>query len=413
MKTSSILSVLSGLAIAVLVTDPNPPPAHVSHLTRSWGARHSPHKTSLSYPYGSHYFYTNINIGTQSFTVVADLGSSNLWVPASGFRCLEIPCGVQATYNIDSSFSNITDETFVASYGAGLVLGITGFETITVAGLTVQKQQIGVPEIVSYQAYDQSSGIIGLAFPGITSFFEGTKLTADILHPKLQQPSSSIINTIFEVDKLTAPILSLALSRDTSNTSYGGVLAIGGTPNFKSPTVNASSAFARVPIEYDPTLAGKQYGHYLFNYSSVSYTNGTTTGHNDTSIQVVADSGAPTISLPAHLAKEINAMFDPPAELVDGAYIVGCDAKAPRVSFEIGGHDFSIYPPDLIYHAISNTTAKADSGYAVHCASAVQADSSGSGGFSILGEPFLKNVLGVFDWGSHEIRWHAREHYES
>lgn len=169
--------------------------------------------------------------------------------------------------------------------------------------------------------------------------------------------------------------------------------------------MNASSAFARVPIEYDPTLAGKQYGHYLFNYSSVSYTNGTTTGHNDTSIQVVADSGAPTISLPAHLAKEINAMFDPPAELVDGAYIVGCDAKAPRVSFEIGGHDFSIYPPDLIYHAISNTTAKADSGYAVHCASAVQADSSGSGGFSILGEPFLKNVLGVFDWGSHEIRF--------
>jgi hypothetical protein len=39
----------------------------------------------------------------------------------------------------------------------------------------------------------------------------------------------SIIDTIFEIQNLTALIFTLALSRDESNNSYGGVIAIGGS----------------------------------------------------------------------------------------------------------------------------------------------------------------------------------------
>jgi hypothetical protein len=59
----------------------------------------------------------------------------------------------------------------------------------------------------------------------------------------------SIIDTIFEIQNLTGPMFTLALSRDESNDSYGGVIAIGGVPSFTNPTINASSSFVSTPIE--------------------------------------------------------------------------------------------------------------------------------------------------------------------
>ena len=248
---------------------------------------------------------------------------------------------------------------------------------------------------------------MGLAFPGITAAYAGSNLSAATNSNKVFY--SSMINTIFEVDNLTAPLLSLALSRDTSGSGYGGVLALGGVIDRKAPTVNASSDFASVPIELDPTLESlyglQAYGHYCFNISGITYSNGTAAGSNQTSIRLVADSGAPTCSLPRAIADRINAMWDPPAALIDGAYIVECNATAPLVTVTIGSGEFPIYPPDLIVAYLSNETAQANSSYEIaSCLSGIQRASAGSGDQYILGEPFLKNVLGVFDWGNHEIR---------
>ena len=149
MKSVQLSSFLCGLAAAVPLAEPKPSITHISHMRRSCGPRPSPlHSVSLTYPYGARYFYTDISIGGQPFTVSVDLGSSDLWVASSGFKCVAPPCGVEATFNIDSTFTNITDEIFLAPYGAGVVSGITGFETVLVAGLTVPKQQIGVVDTV-------------------------------------------------------------------------------------------------------------------------------------------------------------------------------------------------------------------------------------------------------------------------
>jgi len=59
----------------------------------------------------------------------------------------------------------------------------------------------------------------------------------------------SIIDTIFEIQNLTGSMFTLALSRDGSNNSYGGVIATGGAPGLTDPTINASSSFVSTLIE--------------------------------------------------------------------------------------------------------------------------------------------------------------------
>ena len=108
---------------------------------------------------------------------------------------------------------------------------------------------------------------MGLVFPAITSFFAGSNLSANTKPNKVA--SSSIVSTIFEIENLTAPVISLALSRDALGSGYGGSLALGGVIDLKTPTVNASSDFACVPIEFDPDIESgfglQEYGHYYFN----------------------------------------------------------------------------------------------------------------------------------------------------
>lgn len=81
-------------------------------------------------------FVTDIQFGTQSFKVDVDTGSSDTWVPQTGFTCVNetddstldgSACGFGATYNIDDTFTQIQDENFKASYNDGeTVIGIVG-----------------------------------------------------------------------------------------------------------------------------------------------------------------------------------------------------------------------------------------------------------------------------------------------
>ena len=93
--------------------------------------------------------------------MVLDLGSSDIFVPVTGFKCAAEPCGYQATLDIDDTFTQIPDENFLASYGVGTVPGITGYDSVTIAGVTVPKQQIGLPDIVSNRSLEHISSDIG------------------------------------------------------------------------------------------------------------------------------------------------------------------------------------------------------------------------------------------------------------
>ncbi|KAL6458910.1 hypothetical protein MHYP_G00323820 [Metynnis hypsauchen] len=78
-------------------------------------------------------YYGVISIGTppQSFTVLMDTGSSNLWVPP-------VYCSSQACLNHDrlnpqnSSTFQSTSEALSIAYGTGSMTSVLGYDTVTV-----------------------------------------------------------------------------------------------------------------------------------------------------------------------------------------------------------------------------------------------------------------------------------------
>lgn len=55
--------------------------------------------------------------------------------------------------------------------------GIVGTEKVTVAGITVENQEIAVVDLAAWSGNNLSSGLIGLAFASLTSAFAGTDPT--------------------------------------------------------------------------------------------------------------------------------------------------------------------------------------------------------------------------------------------
>jgi saccharopepsin len=90
--------------------------------------------TRLSRPYSS-----EITLGTppQTFKVVLDTGSSNLWVPST--HCSSIACFLHAKYDSSQSSTYKANGTeFKIQYGSGSLEGIISQDVMTIGDLTVR-----------------------------------------------------------------------------------------------------------------------------------------------------------------------------------------------------------------------------------------------------------------------------------
>ncbi|NXI36000.1 PEPA protein, partial [Galbula dea] len=122
--------------------------------------------------YMNNEYYGTISIGTpgQTFTVMFDTGSSNLWVPS--VYCSSQACSNHNLFNpADSSTFISTNDSVSISYGTGSMTGVLGYDTVTVADIQVTNQIFGLTETEpgDFFYYCPFDGILGLAFPSISS----------------------------------------------------------------------------------------------------------------------------------------------------------------------------------------------------------------------------------------------------
>lgn len=212
-------------------------------------------------------FLTPISFGSENFLVVVDTGSSDTWLVRRGFACIsatngmregQAECAFGHQYTESSTFTQILGENFNVSYGDGEFLrGIVGYEQVCLGNVTVPLQEVGVVDYAAWEGDGESSGILGLAYPSLTSAWDGSEQNAG--DDSVQEEYLPVFTNMVIQGLIEEPIFSLAIERDENS---GGILTLGGLPD-----VAYADEFAVVPIEELQAENGsdEEYSFYAIN----------------------------------------------------------------------------------------------------------------------------------------------------
>lgn len=365
-------------------------------------------------------FDVEVTFGNQSFLLQLDTGSSDTWVVQTGYECFNATDNTQqlpqqactyanTTYNISNTFEPIPNQTFGVQYGVGIAIGMLGYEEVTLGGITIQQQEVGIVNKATNPGDGMNSGIVGFGYPALTSAHAGTTVGNDSTSLLLNRIRYDPLFTNMYKQGLVDPYFSLAIDRLPQNASSGpgGYLGLGSLP-----PVAHNSNFAKAPVEITDTIPAsftngtKEITEWTLTVDSITYGGAQSLHTNSTPFQAVVDSGNAFNILPLDMANAVNQAFRPPAAtntsaqigLGQGTYVVDCDAVPPTFGVAIGGHTFYHNGQDLILPYGSNT-----------CISAIGAVVPTAGiSLAFLGDAFLKNVVAVFDFGNNEMRFAAR-----
>ncbi|KAJ7088254.1 acid protease [Mycena epipterygia] len=367
-----------------------------------------------------HEYIADVTIGGQLFKLQVDTGSSDTWVAKKGFSCVDPgtgapeplqTCAFGPTFDPSKSktFQSFPNVIFDITYGDGtFVHGPVGFDTVSIGGLSVTKQEIGVPNVAATFEDGVTSGILGLAFPALTSVFNTTDPTK-VSFPENQLPYNPFFFSAIAQNKVKNPYFSVALNRP----SFAAQLKDGDDPNLGYLAfggivpVPVSKTAVTVPlVEYlVGTNPNPQYVFYGVHVDAYTFPGSTSLS---TAIVAIVDTGTTLNLVPDNVAAAFNAQFKPKAQLdpESGLFIVNCNAKAPAFSVTIGGKVFTVDPRDLILPAGTD-----DKGNLL-CISGV----TGNGpnvdtSIFVLGDVFLHNVVTTFAPTQHEVTITQRSPY--
>jgi len=229
-------------------------------------------------------YYGEIAIGTppQSFKVVFDTGSSNLWVPSQKCSWVDLPCDFHARYDSSKSKTYQPNGTkFSIQYGSGSLSGFLSKDTVQVGGLTVTDQTFAEatsePGLTFLVA--RFDGILGLAFDSIS---------VDFVTP--------VWYNILQQNLVSQPLFGVWLNRNMSDPN-GGELTLGGT----------DASHYTGAINYVP-LAGEDYWRFTMADLQV---NGKSMGFcGSAGCPAIADTGTSLLAGPTKMVTQINAMLN-------------------------------------------------------------------------------------------------------
>lgn len=116
-------------------------------------------------------YFIEVSIGTpkQTFKMVPDTGSSNLWVYSK--KCHAIPCFTHPLFDSTKSSTFEDDGTkFDITYGSGMIRGVLAYDVASI-GTDIEAKHMGFGLISSAVGLaftmSQMSGIIGLGYDAI------------------------------------------------------------------------------------------------------------------------------------------------------------------------------------------------------------------------------------------------------
>ncbi|KAJ6450922.1 acid protease [Mycena sanguinolenta] len=370
-------------------------------------------------------YLTNVTIGGQKFSLSVDTGSSDTWVIQQGFSCFDLDGNPQsedvcafgsAGFNPNASrtFTPFPGVSFNITYTDGEALLVpVGVDTVTIGGLSVEKQVVPIPIHASYLGDGINSGLIvrrkiplNSSFPMLNTY-------------RVSSAANQIIYSPFflsevEQKKVENPYFSIALDRGSfeqeENDTFDpnlGFLSFGGiapVPVLKNSVTVPIQGFSTT------TAANGLPGSNLFFYTVEveSYTfpgsDQVVTMNNNT----VLGTGTTVNYFPSPVAAAYAAQFSPPAveDPDTGLYTVACNATVPDFGVTIAGKTFPIDKRDQII-----PTGKDANNNTVCITGTQDGGADQAGAVFILGDVFLHNVVATFNPVDGEVTLTQRVPY--
>ncbi|XP_075698966.1 pepsin A-like [Rhinoderma darwinii] len=307
-------------------------------------------------------YFGTISIGTppQSFTVIFDTGSSNLWVPS--VACSSPACTNHHMFNPqESSTFQATNTPLSIQYGTGSMTGYLGYDTVQVGNIQVTNQIFGLSETEpgSFLYYSPFDGILGLAFPSLAS-----------------AQATPVFDNMWSQGLIPQDLFSVYLS---SQGQSGSFVLFGGVD-----TSYYSGSLTWVPLTAET--------YWQITVDSISI-NGQVIACSG-SCQAIVDTGTSLLAGPsspiANIQYYIGATQDS-----NGEYVINCNniSNMPTVVITINGVQFPL--PASAYVRQNQQS----------CTSGFQSMDlpTSSGDLWILGDVFIRENYVVFDRANNYV----------
>ncbi|KAM6972641.1 gastricsin-like [Aplochiton taeniatus] len=313
-------------------------------------------------------YYGAITIGTppQSFQVLFDTGSSNLWVDS--IYCNTASCNAHNKFNPQqSSTFSANGQTFYLPYGTGSLYGVFGYDTVNVAGIYVTHQEIGMSTNEPGQTFEVAvfDGIMGMAYPSLASGGE-----------------TPMMDNIFSLGLLQANIFAFYLTRGATE---GSELSLGVVDTSKYQgqlywTPVTSETYWQIGVQ-----------SFLIN--------GQETGWCSQGCQSIVDTGTSMLTAPqgvlASLMQSIGAQQNQ-----YGNYMVDCSQinNLPTLTFVVSGNNFPLPPSAYIIQNNENGN--------LYCSVGIiptYLPSQNGQPLWIMGDVFLREYYSVYDRSNNQV----------
>ncbi|XP_066499999.1 gastricsin-like [Hoplias malabaricus] len=315
--------------------------------------------------YADNTYYGVISVGTppQSFQVLFDTGSSNLWVDS--VYCNTQACTSHTQFNPQqSSTYQSTSQTFYLPYGAGSLNGVFGYDTVTLSGITITGQEIGLSTNEPGQNFVVApfDGILGLAYPYIAAGGQ-----------------TPLMDTMMQQGLLQENLFAVYLS---ANAASGSEVMFGGV----------DQNMYQGQIYWTPVTAETYWQIGIQEFSIGGQETGLCSQYGG--CQAIVDTGTSTLTAPqsflSNLMNSIGAQQNS-----YGQYVVNCQGNNfPTLTFTISGVNFPLSPSAYIVE---------ENGYCVVNIGPTYLPAQNNQPLWIFGDVFLREYYSVYDRANNQL----------
>ncbi|KAH8819655.1 putative vacuolar protease A [Xylogone sp. PMI_703] len=309
-------------------------------------------------------YFSEITIGTppQSFKVVLDTGSSNLWVPSS--ECGSIACYLHTKYDSSSSSTyQKNGSSFEIRYGSGSLSGFISQDVMTIGDIKIKNQLFAeaTEEPGLAFAFGRFDGILGLGFDTISV-------------NKIPPPFYNMVDQ----GLLDEPVFAFYLG-NTENGEQDESEAIFGGVDKDHYTGEITTIPLRRKAYWEVDLDAITFGDSSAELESTG---------------VILDTGTSLIALPSTMAELLNKEIGAKKSF-NGQYTVECNKRdsLPDLTFTLSGYNFTITPYDYILEVQGS------------CISSFMGMDFPEpvGPLAILGDAFLRKWYSIYDLGKGTV----------